>query len=272
MKEKLNQREVKNHWKNWSKKYGETLRATTKNSFAKKIELAALEFVLNEIRLKKNSNILEVGCGNGHNIFYLAEQFKDHNFLGIDYIENMIESAESINNKMQLDNVSFLSLDLLDIKNISRLFHIIFTVRCIINVGSFDRQKLAIEELYHKLEHNGFLIMLENTKDNHEKQNSLREAMGMEKREQAEYNHFLCRIELEEFSKSLGLELIESRSISSFHDLLLYVLNPLKNNGKIDYEDQLLNYASELDIFLLREKIKLIEDIGQNHLYVFKKG
>lgn len=270
MYEKLDTGEVKTHWEEWAKKFGTNLRATTKNKYAKKIELHALGDSINSLNLKNNSKILEIGCGNGHNIFFLAKTFPKLFFHGIDYVKEMIISAKEISKKESSKNISFQQMDVFDINEINQSFDLIFSVRCLINLGDSDKQKFALSKLMQQVKGNGYFIFVENTEENHSKLNQLRKLSNQEIRPQAKFNHFLKKNEVIEHMQTNGFELVLSESISSLHDLLLYVVNPLNKNGEIDYDDELIEVAADLDISMRRNEIKMLRDIGQNHLYIFQ--
>lgn len=63
---------------------------------------------LEQINLSRNETILEVGCGRGGGIYFLAEKFKEYNFIGLDYSEGAIDSAKK---KFILPNLKFIKGD-----------------------------------------------------------------------------------------------------------------------------------------------------------------
>ena len=55
------------------------------------------ETLINELKINKNSSILDLGCGYGALINFLHEnkiQFSEKGYLGIDVSKNMIEIAK----------------------------------------------------------------------------------------------------------------------------------------------------------------------------------
>ena len=92
--------DIKKHWQNLAKTHTTTLFATTKTQSIKLLEIAALSKCIKEKFNKiQKIDILEVGCGNGQNIFRLAKEFENAKFSGIDYIEEMVQNAKSLQNK-----------------------------------------------------------------------------------------------------------------------------------------------------------------------------
>lgn len=86
---------IKAHWQDWAKTYGTSLRATTKTSTAKAMECDALVRAFRRVlgETPTSGRILEVGCGNGENCLFLAQNFPNLLFTGNDFIPDMIEAA-----------------------------------------------------------------------------------------------------------------------------------------------------------------------------------
>ena len=77
--------------------------------------LFAVEYIM------KNSdsigdNTLDIGCDNGIIICYLAKKFPNKKFTGIDKCKESIECAKQLAEKLSLENVQFIALDINDIK------------------------------------------------------------------------------------------------------------------------------------------------------------
>lgn len=75
--------------------------------------------IVNDLLKQKPKNVLEVGCGIGYNIFFLAKKFPKVNFVGIDISESAIQYCNNILYNSSIKNVKFfqknakhLSLDL----------------------------------------------------------------------------------------------------------------------------------------------------------------
>ena len=78
-----------------------------KTGTAKILEINAIwRKLLTEKELK---SVLEVGCGNGVNCVELALRFPEHTFDGVDFVDEMVASAQSRAEENQLgDRVRFL--------------------------------------------------------------------------------------------------------------------------------------------------------------------
>ena len=274
----MNLDEIRSHWEKWSKEFETDLKATTKTSTIKKLEINAIYRAIKKTHFErmKDVEVLEVGCGNGYNCFALSELLKNFYFTGVDYIPDMIKHAKMIqdNNAQKYSRITFHVGDILTLENnkdIKDKYHIIFTDRCLINFNSIDLQLKAVDQLLKKLRQNGYLIILENFIENYTRQNDCREYVGLPKRKPAEYNLFIDEdVFVSHIKKSM--ELVHSDDFGSLHDIILYVLIPMINNGEIDYDHPLVNAATELSISISDKYDNPFGSFGQNRLFLFHKA
>ena len=263
---------ITSHWEELAKTRGETLGATTRTETIKKLEIDAFCRWI----IKKNSNwtnILEIGCGNGTNCIELSKLFPEIHFYGLDYVEEMVvkakERAGGITNlTFGVDDVTVLNSSIAAGKK----FNAIITDRCLINLNTTELQKNAIRNIFNHIEDGGYYFMIENSMDSYAKQNGLRQSVGLIKRSPAAFNCFLDDHMIMDFLQnelSVYVEAIDN--FASLHDLMLYVIEPLKNNGEISYGSEAINLVTE---FLLKcgdYGINQFGDFGQNRLYVLRK-
>lgn len=266
---------IRKHWQEWAKEYGTNLRATTKASTAKAMELEALSRALTEIERTQGSEltILEVGCGNGHNCLSLTEKHSSASFTGIDFIEDMVEAANSVKKEKGIpdERVVFQVGNVLNLALPHAAFDVIFTDRCLINLNTDLLQQKAIASLAQLLKPNGYLLMIENSQQTYDMQNHLRELVGLPKRTPAEFNHFFNEEMLLPFLPSVGLEVLDVEDFISLHDIVLYILVPMVNDGKVDYDHPLVEAATKLNIALSSLKSSGLGKYGQNRLYKCRK-
>ena len=275
MKDKLNLIQIHEHWKNWAVTYGTELRATTKTGTAKLIELAELAKTISSLKgsLPINANILEIGCGNGHNLFSLYEVFPEYKYEGVDFIDEMISSAEQLRQSklIEKESINFSVGNVLNLECLSEQYDLIFTVRCLINLNTDILQMNAIANIAEKIKSGGYILMLENSTGSYSRQNYLRTLGGLEKREPAEFNHFMNEELVNNQLNSLGFFKVKSNCFSTLHDVVLYVLLPMINDGKVDYENPIVEAAAKLSSALTENGDEMLGDYGQNRLYLYRK-
>jgi len=268
---------IKQHWEKWAHEFETNLRATTKTPTIKRLEIDALYRAIKRTHFlgMKDVDILEVGCGNGYNCFALSELLQDFNFTGVDYVSEMVENAKILQNKAapKYSRVTFKVADVLNLeneKNIKNQYHIVFTDRCIINLNTPELQIKALNQLSKKVRQDGYLIILENFMQNYSRQNDCRKSVGLSERVPAEFNLFIDENTfLLQIKKSMKLVHIDD--FGSLHDIILYVLIPMINNGEIDYNHPLVKAATELSVSISEKYDNPFGNFGQNRLFLFHK-
>jgi ubiquinone/menaquinone biosynthesis C-methylase UbiE len=262
---------IREHWQGWAKQYGTSLRATTKTSSAKIMELDALSRALADVEKVAGSHlrILEVGCGNGQNCLNLLDRHPGASFTGVDFIDEMIEAANSVKAERNIpdERVVFQVGNVLELSLPNAAFDVVFTDRCLINLNTDVLQQQAIASLAERLKPGGHLLMIENSQQTYETQNQARQLVGLPMRAPAEFNHFFDETKILPFLPSAGLELLSIEDFISLHDIVLYVLIPMVNGGKVDYEHPLVGAATNLNLALSALRPNGIGAFGQNRLY-----
>jgi SAM-dependent methyltransferase len=267
--------DIEQHWENWAKEFKLDVRATTKTRTIKELEVAALyqAFARTPFFTQTACRVLEVGCGNGHNCFMLHDLLPHFEFTGVDFIPEMIDNAEKIKySGSKYDAIHFAVGNVLELDENTSLdeqYQIVFTDRCLINLNTHALQQQALDQLYKKTVPGGYVVLIENVEQTYKKQNALRESVGLQARTPDAYNLFLNE---ESFlaHASKNLQLIDAVDFASLHDLILYVLVPMMNNGKVDYDAKIVHSATQL--LLASEKLgRACGSFGQNRLYLFRK-
>lgn len=269
--------EIEQHWTNWAKEFKLDIRATTKTRTIKELEISALHraFKKTPFFTQTGCRVLEVGCGNGHNCFMLLDLIPTFAFTGVDYIPEMISNANEIRKshskyaamKFLVGNV--LALD--DCIGLDDQYHIVFTDRCLINLNTHEMQINALDQLCRKTMEGGYIVLIENVHETYSKQNRLRESVRLQPRTPDAFNLFINESAFLSHAKKT-LTLVDVEDFASLHDLLLYVLVPMLNNGKVDYDSPMVSAATKLLLSAPEEFRNAFGGFGQNRLYVLKKG
>lgn len=266
---------IRAHWQNWATQYGTDLRATTKGSTAKLMELDALGRTMLDISLELGGalRVLEAGCGNGKNCLTLVEQLPEAVFTGFDFIPEMIEAADELKAQMgkHAARLNFHVGNVLQMDLPKQAFDVVFTDRCLINLNTPELQHQAIAGLADRLKSGGYLLMIENSQQTYGMQNRAREAVGLPARTPDAFNLFFDEAKLLPFLPTAGLELVDTEDFISLHDLVLYVLVPMVNGGKVDYAHPMVAAATQLNVALSGLSRNSAGGWGQNRLYKCRK-
>ena len=262
---------LKEHWESWASEFGEDLRATTRSSNIKKLEIKALIEMLKKHSKKPvdQLNILEVGCGNGFNSISIAQSL-GCKVDAFDFIPEMVKSArtnlEQSPNEIR-ERVNFFEGDVLNVDK-SKEYDFVFSCRCLINLPSWELQSTAIKKLMSITSQKGALLLLENFSNSHGKQNDLREKVGLVKREVAEFNHFFIQEEFSKYIRANKYSLIDESNFSSLHDIVQYVIVPMINDGVVDYNHQVVGAITDLLLEMNLDDQSSFGEYGQNKLVV----
>lgn len=240
------------------------------------MELDALSRALADVEkiAGRHLNILEVGCGNGQNCLNLLDRHPAASFTGVDFIDEMISAANSVKCERGIpdDRVVFQVGNVLELSLPKSSFDVVFTDRCLINLNTDVLQQQAITSLAARLKPGGHLLMIENSQQTYQAQNQARDFVGLPMRAPAEFNHFFDETKIVPFLPSAGLELLGIEDFISLHDIVLYILIPMVNGGKVDYEHPLVSAATSLNLALSALKPSGIGAFGQNRLYKCRRS
>lgn len=120
----------------------------------------------NEIlkRVKDNSSILEIGCGNGVLYSKISKKLKNFSYKGTDFVEDLVEVSKK---KSSSKNHMFIQQDMTDINKDSfdQKYDFIISKRAIQNVLDQKLQIQTIENLGHFLKEDGIMILVESSAD-----------------------------------------------------------------------------------------------------------
>jgi predicted O-methyltransferase YrrM len=267
--------EIHEHWTRWATQYGVNLRATTKAATPKILELDALTRRLRTLfDGAERADILEVGCGNGVNCVALAGALRNLRFDGVDFVQEMVQAAIESAHTAGAADVRFFVGDVLEMGTVSGLraqYDAVFTDRCLINLNTLELQKRAITVLAEKVCRGGHLLMIENTLTTYGEQNRCRQILGLQPRTPASFNLFFDEPAIRAHVDQLGLELQHVEDFISLHDLVLYVLVPAINGGKVDYEHPLVKAATTLSVAISATQPNAFGAFGQNRLFDWRK-
>lgn len=213
----MNFDEIRNYWE--GRAAGDSsVQSTTQDVFLREIELNTL---IERIRKYSPGRVADVGSGDGRTTIGLARTFGDVQFFGFDYSSSMVENSRKVLSTQGFSNVAF---DQLDIRSgLNDSFDLIYTTRCLINLPSWDLQKLAIQNIHKVLIANGVYLMIENFSEGQENFNRIRKNFELPEIPIREHNFFFQRERLLDYTNDL-FEVDEEVNISSVYYLVSRVV------------------------------------------------
>jgi SAM-dependent methyltransferase len=234
--------EIKKYWEGRAA-LDSSAQSTTQDFYLREIEFNALSE-----RIKKYSPklVADVGCGDGRTTARLAENNPNVLFSGFDYSLSMVENAKKALNPKISANVSFSQRDIRESLNAD--LDLIYTTRCLINLPSWDLQKLAIANIHEALRPGGIYLMVENFFEGQENFNQVRRNFGLPEIPIREHNFFFQRSRLVDYIDS-QFEIEEEVNISSSYYLasrIIYSKICSETGQQPDYFDDHHRFAAGL--------------------------
>ena len=193
--------------KYWGERASKGHQATTDDVYMKSIEYSVLK---DRIATHKPRSVIDIGCGDGKTTVKLAEQFPEIKFRGIDNSEPMINEAL----KNDVENVTF---EVDDVLSVNGSYDMAITVRCIINLPTWDKQVEALFNVHWMLPSGGIYLMIENFTSGHNKMNEARNLYGLKEIPVRDHNLFFGEYTIN--ALATFYDLLEDVNISSTYYL-----------------------------------------------------
>jgi ubiquinone/menaquinone biosynthesis C-methylase UbiE len=150
--------DAKVFWNEQARKYGTDVRAVNfdliDNEFAPRII---------ERLIPDGVAVCDVGCGNGRTTLDLASSRPNGRFVGCDFSENMIASAEKARGEAGIANVNFRVFDATTPslpQDMRGEFDVVLTKRLLINVKGPAKRRV-VENVYSMLKAGATYILIE---------------------------------------------------------------------------------------------------------------
>ncbi len=251
---------IKEYWNDQASRHGADLAATTPDPIAKNLEIAALMRYLDP-----KQDTLEIGCGNGANIFRLLAHLRGR-VLGVDYAEDMINAATRALAERGADERERLRFQVGDIMGslapLGRFFQI-FTVRCLINLPTLEHQHEAVRNIDRILEPGGRLVLIESVQQGQNRLNALRQAVDLAP---IPYHWHNLYLDQDAFLAGVPkhLHLVEIDNFASLYFVISRVFN-----AKLTPAGQALDYLAEIN--KIAAQLPSIGDHGPLKLFMFEK-
>lgn len=192
--------------------------STTQDFYLREIEFNALS---ERIQRYSPGLVADVGCGDGRTTARLASKYPNASFSGFDYTSSMVENARRVHDSVCVSNIEFDQLDISE--GLKGYFNLIYTTRCLINLPSWDLQKVAIKNIYGALTIGGVYLMVENFIEGQANFNQVRKTFGLPEIPIREHNFFFERRRLLDYVDGL-FEVEEEVNISSVYYLVSRVI------------------------------------------------
>lgn len=223
MIEKLSPEQIRRYWTAQAERHGPSPDASWSDTMAIQLEI-------NEIvrRLSDGQRVLDVGCANGYSTLRFARA-RRLSIRGVDFIPEMVEKARASLAHAELaegSEVEFAVGDALALEEPSGTYDVVTVIRALINLSTWDRQRVALKESARVLRPGGILLLSEATFQGWSRLNQFRAEWGLPDVPMPAFNQYLDQ---EEVCDAAGPELTveEIADFSSTYFVGTRVLKPL---------------------------------------------
>ena len=218
----MNAEEIREFWAEQARAHGESSAASWSDHRVIELEIAATG-----AHVRPGDRVLDAGCANGYSSARYAAL--GAHVVGIDYVPQMVASAESRRQALEADVASRLEFRVGDIQSLEfagASFDAVVATRVIINLPSWDEQLLALRECLRVLRSGGVLLLSEATEQGWRRLNALRAEWGLADIPMPSFNLYLDEERvLDELADELTVEQISD--FASSYYVATRVLKPL---------------------------------------------
>lgn len=256
--------EIQEYWQNAAKipidKDG--LRPSARDPYLQ----AAVETAI-ERHLKPDDVLYDFGCGDGLSTLRFARSVKRAE--GYDYIEDYVLASRYEGHGVK--NVNFHKADVTDLRSMvsnQQPCNVAVTIRCLINLPTWDLQAQAIEQISRTIMGSGLYILSEGWQEGWDGLNIARAKLGIEPMSLVPYNRLMKRAEFEaEASKYFNIVAYENLGFYIFMSRVLQPAFVKPNQPKHTHD---LNRIAEsmLALDIGRDAFKDVDYAG---VYVLKR-
>jgi ubiquinone/menaquinone biosynthesis C-methylase UbiE len=223
MTDRFSQEQVRQYWIQQAVSHGQSPSASWSDRMV--IELEIREIVRH---LSEGDRVLDVGCANGYSTIQFACQ-KRVQVRGLDYIPEMIEQARvraAAMASVLTGRAEFAVGDATALDEPDESFDKVTAIRVVINLGEWERQRVALLECARVVRPGGLLLLSEATIQGWQRLNKLRREWGLADIPMPPFNQYLDQDAVVE-ALAPHLQLVDIADFASTYYVGTRVLKPL---------------------------------------------
>ena len=262
MSRKLSQEEVRGFWTEQSRKHGQSHAASWSDRMAIELEIREILKHLND-----GDRVLDVGCANGYSTVAFAQQRRVQ-IRGLDYIPEMIDQAKArLDGVRTQGSVEFAVGDITRLEEPSDRYDRVVAIRVLINLGTWERQLLALRECARVAKPGGTVLLSEATLQGWRRLNTFRDEWQLPPIPMPPFNEYLD----EERMRAAGVPNLRLETIIDFSSSYFVgtrVLKPLliqALGAAVDVADPDMEWNRWF------AQLPPLGDYGTQRLFIFKK-
>jgi SAM-dependent methyltransferase len=196
--------------------------------------------------LRDGLRVLEIGCGNGYVAAQLVQKF-DIDLEAFDFSDELIELAAAQPLAAPRGRVTFYVGDVLN-SDRQNAFDIIFSIRCLQNLTSWESQKIGLANVARALRVGGHYIMDESFWTGLNNLNEARRELDLEPIPESWHNTFFHEEQTIKFMQDLGCTYVDQNAFLSGYYFGSRILLPalMPKGKKVISSSRLNDYFAHL--------------------------
>jgi len=255
--------DVKAFWDEQARKYGKDVRAVNFDPVNDELAPRILERLIPD-----GIAVCDLGCGNGRTILDLAVNRPNGRFVGYDFSENMIASAEESRSESGIVNATFRLFDATATSlppETTGEFDLLLTKRLLINVRG-EAKRRVVDNIHALLKPGGTYVLVECFTAPLERVNDIRELLGLDRIRVKPFNEYIDDALFEEIISGL-FEVIECIDCNSLYYFISRVFNAGLSDGEPKYDAPINLLAARL----VKAGVNPIRGYSPELTYVLRK-
>ena len=198
----MNKDHIREYWESQGRTHGDSHWASWGDNWMIDLEIDTIGKYI-----KDGDYVLDIGCANGYATFRQAELHKLTGISGVDFAENMVESAQKSKQQKALgDEVSFFVGNVSSLQFPDSSFDVAYTTRVLINLPTWEQQIQGIEECIRVVKPNGTIVLSEGFWEPLMLLNAMRSLKKLPPLVEHDFNRYLKLSTLETYLQKLGLQ------------------------------------------------------------------
>jgi len=256
-----NMSDIKSFWDGRARDAGlDDVEVTHRDVWQRWLEIQTIERYLGP-----KDRVLDIGCGSGYATKGFAPRVKE--IVGVDFSADMIARAAA----EAPDNASFSVCNVLELSpETAGMFDLAISIRCLINLGSWDLQQQAIANIASVIRPGGRYIFVEGVAGGRSALNALRQNIGLDAMPEVWHN--------QDFEEGALLDFVQKDFIVAekrhfgVYDLVSRVINPaLVAPDAPQYDSKMNEIAARLALARLDTESQDFGDVSRVMFLVLER-
>jgi ubiquinone/menaquinone biosynthesis C-methylase UbiE len=157
--------------------------------------------------IKEGDNVIDIGCANGYSTYRQFDENNPASIVGIDFAKSMIDAANEVRRgRNGQEKVSFRVGDVRCLDYEKEVFDVAYTTRVLINLPTWEDQKIGIDECLRVVRPGGRVIISEGFWEPLCRLNAIRLLSDLPPLVEHDFNRYLKMSVVEDYLRDQGID------------------------------------------------------------------